>query len=171
MTSGDVQLPKVNSLVGEDKGHGASAGDEPHDRASYDGVLRPPPGQGVDGVDNSKKPIHADTGNEENRAVHVPVEAGSNHTAHDGAEDPIIAHKMVEDLQGEHQGKEQISKGQIQHVDGCRLLGPDAPGECQNCPKVNGHTDTAHEGVEGRHEKGGKAASQKHPCLFRDNNS
>lgn len=102
MAGGDVQVTEVDGLVGEDKGHGASAGDYPHGHAGYDGVPWPSPSQGVDGVDDSKQPIHADAGDEEHGAVHVPVKAGGDHTAHEGAEEPVIAFKVVGDLEGEH---------------------------------------------------------------------
>lgn len=166
MAGGDVQLSEVKSLFGEDEGHRTSKGQHPRGHAGYGRVPRPSPSQGVNGVDYGKKPVHTDASYEENGAIHVPVKGCSDHTAHERAEDPVVATKVVGDLEGEQHGEEQVSTGQVQHVNGCRLLRPDPPGEGQHCADVDRHADEADKRVEGRYEDGGNGATEKQQRLF-----
>lgn len=158
MAGGDVQLFEVNSLLGDNKGHRASKGQYPHDHAGSDGVSRPPPSQGVDGIHNSEQPVQANARYKKNRTVHVPVKSGRDHTTHQGPEYPVVAVEVVEDLEWEHDGKEQVGSGQVQHVDGRRLLGPDATGKGQHGADVDRHADNANQSVERRYEDGGNRA-------------
>lgn len=166
MAGGDVQLTEVNSLFGEDEGHRASKGQNPHGHTGYGCVPWPSPSQGVNGVDYSKEPVHTDGSDEENRAIHVPVKGCSDHTAHERAEYPVVATKVVGDLEGEQRGKEQVSTGQVQHVDGCGLLRSDPPSKGQHRADVDRHADEADQRVEGRYEDGGHGAREKQQRLF-----
>ena len=167
MTGGDVQCSDMMSLFGEDEGHRTSKGQNPHGHTSDDGVAWCPPGQRVDGVDHTEEPVHADASYEQDRAVHVPVEGCGDHTAHERSEYPVVASEVVGDLEGEQDAKDQVSTGQIQHVDHCRLLGPDPPGEGQQGAEVDRHADEDQR-VEGRDEDGGHGARQEQQHILRD---
>lgn len=168
MAGGDAQLLEVNGLLREDEGHRAGEGQNPHGRAGYDGVPRPPPDQGIDGVGDGEEAVHADASDEEDGAVHVPVKGGGDHAAHHRAEQPVVAAKVVDDLEGQEHGEDQVGGGQVEHVDGGGLLGADPPAEGHQGADVDGHADEADHRVEGRDEDGGHGAREEEQGLLRD---
>lgn len=168
MTGGDVQFPEVNSLFREDKGHWGSKRQYPHGCTGDGCIPWPPPSQGVDRVNNSKKTIHTDASYEQNRAIHVPVEGCGDHTAHERAKYPVVAIEVVRDFEGEQHGENQVSTGQVQHEDGCWFLRPDPLSEGEHGTDVDWYADEANEHVERRYEDGGQRALQKQQRLFWD---
>lgn len=166
MAGGDVQLTEVYGLFGDNKGHRGGKRQNPCGHAGDDRVPRPSPSQGLDGINDSHKPVQADASDEENRAIHVPVKSGSHHLAHDRTKYPVVASEMVGDLEREQYGKEEVSAGQVQHVDSRGFLGSDPPNEGQHRAEVDRHADEAHQRVEGRYENSGHRASEKQQRIF-----
>lgn len=166
VAGGDVQLTEIHSLFGDNKGHRGSKRQNPYSHTGNDCVPRPSPSQGVDGINDSKKSVHADASDEENRAIHVPVKCCSHPPAHERTKYPVVASKMVGDLEREQYGKDKVSAGQIQHVDGRGFLWSDPPNEGQHRTEIDWHADEAHQRVEGRYEDRGHRASEKQQRIF-----
>ncbi|KAA8592343.1 hypothetical protein FQN60_017798 [Etheostoma spectabile] len=57
---------------------------------------------------------------------------------------------MVGNLEGKEESKQQVSAGQVEHVDHCRFSGTDRMHKHHHGNKVEGHADDEDEGVNGR---------------------
>ncbi|KAL0614655.1 Zinc finger protein [Plecturocebus cupreus] len=80
-------------------------------------------GKAAHGVNDHTVAEDAETGEEENAAVQVEVEAEADELAHEIAKDPVLAVGIVVNQEGEAGQIQQICAGQVHHDDGAALPG------------------------------------------------
>lgn len=115
-------------------------------------------------------PLHAEAGDEEDRAVHVPVEEAHEDFAQRLPVGPVVAVEMVGDFKGRPDDKKQVGQSQVSHVDGGRvlLLGPEE--EHPDGHAVGRKSHRKHDDVHDWYEDGGQRALQGVRCRLVHNN-
>uniref|UniRef100_A0A8C3S3I4 Uncharacterized protein n=1 Tax=Chelydra serpentina TaxID=8475 RepID=A0A8C3S3I4_CHESE len=118
VAGGDVQLWDVLGMVvaqqrAQTQPHGQP--DTHTDSCRLPEVLGAPPQEGVHQRDIA---VQADAGEEEDGAVHVPIEEGDQGTACVVPKEPVVAQQMIGDLEGQQEDKEQVGTGQVEQEEG-----------------------------------------------------
>lgn len=105
-------------------------------------------------------PLHAEAGDEEHGTVHVPIEEAHQDFAQGLPVDPVVSVYVVGDFQRHPHNKEQVSQGEVGHVDGGRvlLLGPEEEHPYGHPIRSKPHHE--HEGVDDWEEHSGETAFQ-----------
>lgn len=78
----------------------------------------------------------AETGEEEDAAVQVEMEAKADQLAHEIPEDPVLATGVVVNQEGEAGKIQQVCAGQVQHDDRAAFPGPHFENVSGNCHRI-----------------------------------
>jgi len=104
--------------------------------------------------------LQADAGEEEDGAVHVPVEKGHHGATQVVPKEPVIAQEVVGDLEGQQKDEEQVSAGQVEQEEGAGT----SPEVCYQDPagqSIGWQPHKQDHRIEGREEAGGEGAVEK----------
>lgn len=108
----------------EGHGHDGRQRNDPHHGTGHRGPPSLARGKAAHRVDDDQVAEDAETGEEEDAAVQVEMEAEADELAHEVAKDPVLAAGVVVDQEGEAGEIEQVGAGQVQHNDGAASPGP-----------------------------------------------
>lgn len=155
----------MDGLPGDEERRRSSEGQQPHGSTRRRSRPRAAPRQGVDGVHDRQETVNADTRQQQHGAIHVAVESRGDNSAHETAVDPVVAMVMVGDLEGKEQAEQQVSTGQVQHVNRRRFSRMDLMHEHHHGDEIEGHANNEDESVNGR-DKGRCQATLKETFGF-----
>uniref|UniRef100_A0A4W4FC63 Uncharacterized protein n=1 Tax=Electrophorus electricus TaxID=8005 RepID=A0A4W4FC63_ELEEL len=112
---GDVQVGEFGCLLIEEQRCAADPDEAPYDQGDYNGQPIVPPVLG-EWMCHHPVPLHTQTHNEQDRAVHVPIEKAHQDFTHSLTKGPVVAIEVVVNFQGEPYDKQEVSQRQVRHV-------------------------------------------------------
>lgn len=163
VAEGDVRAVQGVRLLLQRQGQREDGGAEPDGSAGAGGQRRGAERARKERVHHRQVPVDADAREQQHRAVHVPVEERGAEPAQAFTERPVVPQEIVENLEGQHQGEQQVCRGQVQQKDGGgELLG--AGGQHPERQRVGRQPQQENQGVEAGDEPHRDRAAQLRAC-------